>query len=166
MVQILAIGRDFEGRSAVAGDKAFFVGWHLDTLHNLAVIEVDSGVLRLANFVPVDLPGKLSGDRVKEFVLRIGRATGEPKLLRLRIQGELFHYLVGGDVENLNATLVIGGDVDLLLVVRQLEPGGQTRVELDPVDHLTGCLVKDKYGVRIGSKIKRARAGGGSEANG
>ena len=98
------------------------------------------------------------GDRVEQLALGIGRSRKEAILLGRRVEHKVIDHLARGDVDHLDAIVVDGGDVDLLVIRRQADRHGSAGGERDAIDDLRLLFVENENGSRDRRAGTKSRA--------
>ncbi len=81
-----------------------------------------------------------------------------------RIQHKVIDHLARRDVDHLDAVVVDGGDVDLLVIRRQADRHGSAGLERNAVDNLGLGLVEDENGGGISRQVQSTGAGKTSQS--
>ena len=175
LVEIFAIGRNFEAAAAAASTAATATPSGTGRSHIFPSVAVRAGwstvftifccarsmmvYFGLPMFVAVRQLGDLRGGRCRALALRVRRAAVEAVPVRRVVEHEVIGHLVGGHVDHFDAAVIVGGDIDRLAdratgacwwAGRFPAESGRSPCPVDFVDH--------QHPIRIGAAEERACA--------
>src|SRR6202050_2907837 len=159
LVQELSVGRNFQrSDSVVALVLRLFFLRKVHGLDDLLLLEIDYRVLGLGDLIMLRKLGDFLGDRVVQLALRVRRSRKESILLSRRIEHKVIDYLARRHVNHLDAIVVDGSDVDLLVIRRQANRHGRAGLERDTVDNFGLRLVENENGGGVSGQVQGASA--------
>ena len=156
LIQVLSVGRDFEtGAAVVSRVRILVLAGNVGRPHDLLLLQINHGVLGLADLIAIVQLVHFRSHRIKQLVLRIRHTAVKTVAFGRRIEHKTVDHFVRGDIENFDATMIVGSHIDLLAILRETHAGRKARVEMDPVDDLPLRFIEHDDGVGIRSQKQR-----------